>query len=96
MILFEEDGVPIEEILDPFLMVIRSEETSGPITGQALSAVNKFLKTLIYVDNVNDINDARIKALPSIADSVTHCRFEATDPDSDEVVLMKILQVNKM
>lgn len=29
--------------LDPFLDVIRSEETTGPITSLALSAVNKFL-----------------------------------------------------
>lgn len=29
--------------LDPFLDVIRSEETTGPITSIALSAVNKFL-----------------------------------------------------
>jgi brefeldin A-resistance guanine nucleotide exchange factor 1 len=28
-----------------------------------------------------------------IAETVTHCRFEATDPDSDEVVLMRILRV---
>ena len=30
-------------ILGPFLDVIRSEDTTGPITGYALSAVNKFL-----------------------------------------------------
>jgi hypothetical protein len=35
----------------------------------------------------------KVKVLESIADSVTHCRFEATDPESDEVVLMKILKV---
>jgi hypothetical protein len=29
--------------LDPFLEVIRSEETTGPITSLALSAINKFL-----------------------------------------------------
>lgn len=29
--------------LDPFLDVIRSEETTGPVTSLALSAVNKFL-----------------------------------------------------
>lgn len=31
--------------------------------------------------------------MQEIGFAVTHCRFEATDPDSDEVVLMKILQV---
>ena len=29
----------------------------------------------------------------AIGFTVTHCRFEATDPESDEVVLMKILHV---
>jgi hypothetical protein len=34
----------ILEYLQPFLDIILSEETSGPITGVALSAVNKFIK----------------------------------------------------
>ena len=29
--------------LGPFLEVIRSEDTAGPITGVALSSINKFL-----------------------------------------------------
>ena len=29
--------------LNPFLEVIRSEDTTGPITGLALSSINKFL-----------------------------------------------------
>lgn len=33
--------------LKPFLSVIRSEETSGPITGVALSSIDKFLNVLI-------------------------------------------------
>jgi len=74
--------------LKPFLSVIRSEETTGPITGVALASVNKFLCTFM---NENSPNVA--KSIESIAEAVTHCRFEATDPDSDEVVLMKILQV---
>ena len=31
------------EFLSPFLEVIRSEDTTGPITGLALTSVNKFL-----------------------------------------------------
>ena len=31
--------------------------------------------------------------IEAIADAVTHARFVGTDPASDEVVLMKILQV---
>ncbi len=33
------------------------------------------------------------KAMGTITDAVTHCRFEATAPDSDEVVLAAILEV---
>lgn len=29
--------------LSPFLDVIRSEDTTGPVTGLALSSINKFL-----------------------------------------------------
>ena len=31
------------EFLSPFLEVIRSEDTTGPITGLALTSINKFL-----------------------------------------------------
>lgn len=33
-------------------------------------------------------------AVDAIADAVTHARFVGTDPESDEVVLMKILYVS--
>ena len=34
------------------------------------------------------------KAMHAIADAVTQCKFEATNPAADEVVLYKILQVS--
>ena len=37
------DEIMPNEFLAPFLAVIRSEETTGPITGLALTSVNKFL-----------------------------------------------------
>lgn len=75
--------------LQPFLDVIRSDETGAPITGVALSSVHKIL-TLDVLDlktvNVED-------AMHLVVEAVTSCRFEVTDPASEEVVLMKILQV---
>lgn len=35
--------IDVNTFLGPFLDVIRSEDTTGPITGVALSSVNKFL-----------------------------------------------------
>ena len=37
------DEISLNEFLNPFLEVIRSEDTTGPITGLALSSINKFL-----------------------------------------------------
>lgn len=75
--------------LQPFLDVIRSDETGAPITGVALSSVFKIL-TLDFLDH-NTVNVEN--AMHSVVDAVTSCRFEVTDPASEEVVLMKILQV---
>lgn len=75
--------------LQPFLDVIQSDETSAPITGVALSSIYKFL--ILEVLDMDTVNIA--DALHLIVNAVTSCRFEVTDPASEEVVLMKILQV---
>ncbi|XP_059608620.1 Golgi-specific brefeldin A-resistance guanine nucleotide exchange factor 1 isoform X2 [Phlebotomus argentipes] len=75
--------------LSPFLDIIKSEETTGPVTSLALSAVNKFLSYgLIDPTHVHIAT-----TVENIADAVTHARFVGTDQASDGVVLMKIVQV---
>nr|XP_032805808.1 Golgi-specific brefeldin A-resistance guanine nucleotide exchange factor 1 isoform X1 [Petromyzon marinus]XP_032805809.1 Golgi-specific brefeldin A-resistance guanine nucleotide exchange factor 1 isoform X1 [Petromyzon marinus]XP_032805810.1 Golgi-specific brefeldin A-resistance guanine nucleotide exchange factor 1 isoform X1 [Petromyzon marinus]XP_032805811.1 Golgi-specific brefeldin A-resistance guanine nucleotide exchange factor 1 isoform X1 [Petromyzon marinus] len=78
--------------LGPFLEVIRSEDTTGPITGLSLSSVNKFLSYGL----IDPAHDGAAAAAENMADAITHARFVGTDPASDEVVLMKILQVLRM
>ncbi|KFV07638.1 Golgi-specific brefeldin A-resistance guanine nucleotide exchange factor 1, partial [Pterocles gutturalis] len=75
--------------LRPFLEVIRSEDTTGPITGLALTSVNKFLSYALIDPN----HEGTAEGMENMADAVTHARFVGTDHASDEVVLMKILQV---
>ncbi|XP_031246391.1 Golgi-specific brefeldin A-resistance guanine nucleotide exchange factor 1 isoform X5 [Mastomys coucha] len=75
--------------LRPFLEVIRSEDTTGPITGLALTSVNKFLSYAL----IDPAHEGTAEGMENMADAVTHARFVGTDPASDEVVLMKILQV---
>ncbi|KAM4704421.1 Golgi-specific brefeldin A-resistance guanine nucleotide exchange factor 1 [Rhinophrynus dorsalis] len=75
--------------LRPFLEVIRSEDTTGPITGLALTSVNKFLSYAL----IDPVHEGTAEGIENMADAVTHARFVGTDPASDEVVLMKILQV---
>jgi len=75
--------------LQPFLDVIRSDETGAPITSVALSSVYKILTLHLL-----DLNTANVEdAMRLVVDAVTGCRFEVTDPASEEVVLTKILQV---
>lgn len=40
-----------------------------------------------------DTGDHATEAMQAIANAVSQCKFEATDPAADEVVLYKILQV---
>ncbi|CAK8538183.1 unnamed protein product [Lathyrus sativus] len=75
--------------LQPFLDVIQSDETGAPITGVALSSVYKILTLDVINQNTVNVGDA----MHLVVDAVTSCRFEVTDPGSEEVVLMKILQV---
>ncbi|TRY65559.1 hypothetical protein DNTS_024060, partial [Danionella cerebrum] len=77
--------------LRPFLEVVRSEDTTGPITGLALTSVNKFLSYGLIGKYAN--HEGAAECIENMADAVTHARFVGTDPASDEVVLMKILQV---
>jgi len=39
----ELEEIEANAFLGPFLDVIRSEDTTGPITGLALTSINKFL-----------------------------------------------------
>ena len=78
--------------MTPFLEVIKSEETSGPVTGMALTSVSKFISYGLVGIN----NETSAHCVQQIADSITHARFVGTDSSSDEVVLMKILHVCQM
>ncbi|KAJ3392024.1 GDP/GTP exchange factor for ARF [Entophlyctis sp. JEL0112] len=82
-------------LLTPFLDVIKSGDTTGPITGTALSSVEKFIKYKVIVDSI--VEDPNHPSLPHAMSVLTHtvsnCKFEATDAASDEVVLTKILRL---
>ncbi|VDP39729.1 unnamed protein product, partial [Schistosoma margrebowiei] len=89
--------------LTPFLEVIRSEDTTGPVTGLALTAVDKFLSYGLLelpstksdessLNKTGSLNSIGL-AVEAIADASTQARFVGTDPRSAEVVLMKVLHL---
>ncbi|KAI8799312.1 hypothetical protein BJ742DRAFT_884663 [Cladochytrium replicatum] len=76
-------------LLEPFLEVIKSGDTTGPITSAALSSVESFvLHGILHPDHPNLPG-----AMSVLVHSVTHCKFEATDAVSDEIVLTRILKL---
>lgn len=76
-------------LLHPFLEVVRSPETSGPITATALSSIDRFLSFSI----LSPSSPSLALAMAQLSNAGTHCKFEASDSVSDEVVLLKILDV---
>jgi brefeldin A-resistance guanine nucleotide exchange factor 1 len=73
----------------PFIEVIRSPSTTGPITAMAITAVNKFFDYNIV--STRSVNLQHAVCQLSIA--ITHCRFDATDQADDDAVLLKILKL---
>ncbi|RHZ59918.1 hypothetical protein Glove_360g53 [Diversispora epigaea] len=79
-------------LLEPFLEVIRSGDTNGPITAAALGSVEKFLTYRI----INRTSPNLPLAMSMLSSAATHCQFEASDSISDEFVLLKILHILKL
>ncbi|SCV67937.1 BQ2448_58 [Microbotryum intermedium] len=76
-------------LLSPFLDVVRSPETSGPITATALASIDKFISYSV----LNPDSPNLASAMAQLSNAATHCKFEASDSVSDEIVLLKILDV---
>ncbi|GAA5889769.1 hypothetical protein JCM6882_004317 [Rhodosporidiobolus microsporus] len=85
------ESTPIDAVtlLHPFLEVVRSPETSGPITATALSSIDKFITYSVLSPSSPNL----ALAMAQLSSAGTHCKFEASDSVSDEVVLLKILDV---
>ncbi|SPO22511.1 related to golgi-specific brefeldin a-resistance guanine nucleotide exchange factor 1 [Ustilago trichophora] len=80
---------PLPTLLAPFLRVILSPRTPAPVTSAALQAVHKFL---VYKVVCYSAPGAQI-AVAEIAHATSHCRFEASEATTDELVLVRILSV---
>lgn len=78
-------------IARPFISVVRSKETTGLITGQALATLSRFICLGVF----NPSSHNAVAALCEVAEAAVYCRFEATDPTKDEVVLVNILELMK-
>ena len=79
--------------LDPFLEVVKSRDASGIITGVALLSLDRITTRLLVLANQYQALSQYSVVLSSIMDAASACRFDATDPAADEVVLARICAV---
>ncbi|KAM7533171.1 hypothetical protein Aperf_G00000124357 [Anoplocephala perfoliata] len=82
--------------LTPFMDVIRSESTTGSVTGAALTSVEKFLAYGFLEVRPGSLNTSENSigiAIETVAEAVIQARFIRSRLSSDEVVLMKIVHV---
>lgn len=82
-------SLPLTTLLGPFFAIIRSPLSTGPITSAALASLHSFFQCdLIRPDAVS--LDA---CLSELSNTVSKCKFEASDTSGDEVTLLKIMTV---
>lgn len=81
--------VPLPDLLAPFFAIIRSPLSTGPITSAALSSLHNFFEYGI----INPDSISLEAGLVELSSTVAHCKFEASDSSSDEVVLLKIMTI---
>jgi len=82
-------SVSLTDVLAPFLSIIRSSLSTGPITSAALSALHTFFACGFFLRNDSSVD----VALAAVSSAISHCKFEASDSSGDEVVLLRILTV---
>ncbi|KAI0811245.1 Sec7-domain-containing protein [Irpex lacteus] len=82
-------SLPLTTLLGPFFSIIRSPLSTGPITSSALTSLHNFYQCgLINPDAVS-----LEPALAELSNTVSRCKFEASDSSGDEVTLLKIMTV---
>ncbi|KAG9102674.1 GDP/GTP exchange factor for ARF [Ceratobasidium sp. 370] len=78
--------IPILEILEPFIAVISTPTSTGPITTAALAAISNF-----FVTGVIFSDDSIIPCLSELSGALSRCVFEPSDSGRDEAVLLRII-----
>jgi hypothetical protein len=76
----------------PFHHIITSEQASGPLTSAALGSLSKFALYGFFSCHFPRIKEAMLL----VADSISRCVFEETDWESDELILMKLLELSAL
>lgn len=95
IIIADWSAVDPMDYLTPFMEVIRSPETSGPITGVALTAVSRFLDTYI----IGNDSQHHTQSYPGPASSLTVAAYQVSPErltQSTSMLMYQGTQVTKL
>lgn len=81
--------LPLTSLLAPFIALIRSPFSTGPITSTILISVHAFFTYGLISPSSPSVRPA----LVDLSDALAHLRFEGSDPAADEVVSYRLLAV---
>ncbi|KAJ3556534.1 hypothetical protein NM688_g1976 [Phlebia brevispora] len=81
--------LPLTSLLGPFFAIIRSPLSTGPITSAALTSLHNFFQCNLICPGAIALEPA----LSELSNTVSRCKFEASDSSGDEVTLLKIMTV---
>ena len=73
-------------------MVLKSQSVTGPIVESVLTSLDTFFQSGIITENSINVQHS----LSVLLESVSRCRFEATDRSQDEVVLVHMLELLRL
>ncbi|GMK55656.1 hypothetical protein CspeluHIS016_0207120 [Cutaneotrichosporon spelunceum] len=86
-------------ILEPFLAIVRSPLTSGPITSLALVSIHHFVLNVLPLylpptppPALGNATPLQL-ALVHVTQALAACRFPSSSPQQDELVLLRLLRV---
>ncbi|KAG8732421.1 GDP/GTP exchange factor for ARF [Ceratobasidium sp. 423] len=80
--------IPVIEIVEPFIAVISTPTSTGPITTAALDAINTFFVNAVIIPD-----QSIVPCLSELSGALSRCVFEPSDSGRDEAVLLKIIAV---
>lgn len=78
--------------LEPFCRLVISQKASGPLTCAALNSLSKFA---LYGFLSSNFPGAKL-GVNMVAYAISNCIFDETDKESDEIILMKLLELATM
>jgi hypothetical protein len=82
------DIIGLENLLEPFLALMQSDDAHGNVVESAIDSLKLFFIQRNMMELVRE-DSRRMILYRRIMQVLTHCRFEPSDPGHDEVVLGK-------